>query len=56
MDRKTIVSPRANGKSVLQQAKTWGAILSVVWGISEEKGFKIALEAYLDSKEEDEDE
>lgn len=54
MDEKLIASPRANGKSMLCLAKALGTICSIAFGISEAEGFKMALEAIMESKEEKE--
>lgn len=51
MEDKYIVAPRADGKSTLQLVRILGTICSIVWGVSEAEGCKIALEALTESEE-----
>lgn len=51
MEDKYMVAPRAEGKSTLQLVRALGAFCSIVWGVSEAEGYKIALEAIMAGEE-----
>lgn len=51
MEDKYMVAPRADGKSTLQLARALGVMCSIVYGVSETEGCKIALEALTKGEE-----